>query len=136
MVESGQDDKKEGSSQMKYIKQSCVIFGITMIGELFNALLPLPVPGGVYGLFLLLAGLCTGVIKLKHVEETGNFLLDIMPLMFVPVIVGLMDDYEILKAAAVPVIMISVLSTIAVMAVTGKFTELLIGITNKGEHDE
>ena len=38
---------------MKYVKQSCIIFGITMMGELLNALLPLPVPAGVYGLFLL-----------------------------------------------------------------------------------
>ena len=83
--------------------------------------------------FLLLLGLCTGLIKLEHVEETGNFLLDIMPLMFVPVIVGLMEDYDILKAVAVPVIVISVLSTIAVMAVTGKVTEFLIRMMGKGE---
>ena len=57
---------------MKYVKQSCIIFGITMMGELLNALLPLPVPAGVYGLFLLLVGLCMGVIKLGQVEETGN----------------------------------------------------------------
>lgn len=118
---------------MKFVKQSCVIFGITMMGELLNALLPLPVPAGVYGLFLLLAGLCIGVIKLEHVEETGNFLLDIMPLMFIPVIAGLMEDYDVLKAVAVPVIVISVVSTIVVMAVTGKITELLIHVMKKGE---
>ena len=97
---------------MKYVRQSCIIFGITMAGELLNTLLPLPIPAGVYGLFLLLLGLCTGLIKLEHVEETGNFLLDIMP---------------------VPVIVISVLSTIAVMAVTGKVTEFLIRMMGKGE---
>lgn len=117
---------------MKYVKQSCVIFGITMMGELLNALLPLPVPAGVYGLFLLLVGLCMGVIKLEQVEETGNFLLDTMPLMFIPVIVSLMENYDILKAVAVPVIVISVVSTIVVMAVTGKITELLIHVMKKG----
>lgn len=117
---------------MKYVRQSCIIFGITMAGELLNALLPLPVPAGVYGLFLLLVGLCSGVLKLEHVEETGTFLLDTMPIMFVPVIVGLMEKYEILKAVAVPVIVISVASTIAVMAATGKMTELLIAVTGKG----
>jgi len=49
---------------MKYVKQSSIIFGITMAGELLYTLLPLPVPAGVYGLFLLLAGLCTWIIKL------------------------------------------------------------------------
>ena len=67
---------------MKYVKQSCIIFGITMAGELLNRLLPLPVPAGVYGLFLLLIGLCAGVIRLEQVEETGSFHLEIMPIMF------------------------------------------------------
>ena len=49
---------------MKYIKESAIIFGITMIGEFLNRLLPLPVPAGVYGLFLLLLLLCTKVLKL------------------------------------------------------------------------
>ncbi len=103
-----------------------------MAGELLNVLLPLPIPAGVYGLFLLLVGLCSGFIQLEHVEETGNFLLDTMPIMFVPVIVGLMEKYEILKAVAVPVTVISAASTVIVMAVTGKVTELLIALTKKG----
>ena len=58
---------------MKYIKESAIIFGITMIGEFLNKLLPLPVPAGVYGLFLLLLLLCTKVLKLEAIEATGNF---------------------------------------------------------------
>lgn len=102
-----------------------------MAGELLNALLPLPVPAGVYGLFLLLAGLCAGVIKLEQVEETGNFLLDIMPVMFIPVTVGLIENYDLIKAVALPLVVISVTSTVIVMAVTGKATELLVLLTGK-----
>lgn len=40
---------------MKYLKQAVILFGITMAGEFLNYLLPLPVPAGVYGLFILLA---------------------------------------------------------------------------------
>ncbi len=118
---------------MKYVKQSAVIFGITMAGEFLRTLLPLPVPAGVYGLFLLLAGLCLGAVKLEAVEETGNFLLDTMPLMFIPVTVGLMEDYHVLKDAAVPIIVISVVSTVLVMAVTGKVTEFLITVIKRKE---
>ena len=42
---------------MKYAKQIFIIFLATMLGELLNFLLPLPVPAGVYGLFILLAAL-------------------------------------------------------------------------------
>ena len=69
---------------MKYLKELVIIFGITMAGELLNRLIPLPVPAGVYGLFLLLALLCSGVLKLSDVENTGDLLLDLMPLMFIP----------------------------------------------------
>ena len=79
---------------MKYVKESAIIFGITMIGEFLNELLPLPVPAGVYGLFLLLLLLCTGLLKLKDIEATGNFLLDIMPILFIPASVGLIESYE------------------------------------------
>jgi len=118
---------------MKYVKQSCVIFGITMAGELFNDLLPLPIPAGVYGLFLLLTGLCAGAVKLEQVEETGSFLLEIMPLMFIPVTVGLIEDYEMVKTAAIPLAVISVVSTIAVMAATGKATEVFLALKGRKE---
>lgn len=119
---------------MKYVRQSAIIFGITMIGELLNTLLPLPVPAGVYGLFLLLIGLCTGILKLSDVEETGGFLLDTMPIMFVPVIVGLIENYELMKTLAVPLVVISAASTVIVMAVTGKMTELFISMTHRKEN--
>ena len=45
---------------MKYVKEVVIIFGITMVGELLNKFIPLPVPAGVYGLFILLGGLCSG----------------------------------------------------------------------------
>ena len=60
---------------MKYVKQITIITGMTLAGEALNWLLPLPVPAGVYGLFLMLAALMSGLVKLESVEGTGNFLL-------------------------------------------------------------
>lgn len=54
---------------MKYVKEIVIIFGITMVGELLNKFIPLPVPAGVYGLFILLGLVCAaGIIKLSDVE--------------------------------------------------------------------
>lgn len=79
---------------MKFIKGITIIFGITMIGEFLNVLLPLPIPSGVYGLFLLLGALCLKAVKLEDVEEPGGFFLDTMPLMFIPAGVGLMHCHS------------------------------------------
>ena len=53
---------------MKYVKEMVIIFGITLAGEVLNQLIPLPVPAGVYGLFLLLGLLCSGIVSLPDVS--------------------------------------------------------------------
>ena len=92
---------------MKYVKEIVIIFGITMVGELLNKFIPLPVPAGVYGLFILLGGLRSGIIKLSDVEVTGNLLLDLMPVMFIPAAVGIIDKIEELKAVMIPMLIIT-----------------------------
>ena len=68
---------------MKYAYQVMIIGGISLAGELLNYLLPLPVPASVYGMLLLLICLCTKVIKLDQIQETADFMLVAMPLVFV-----------------------------------------------------
>ena len=111
---------------MKYLKELAIIFGITMVGEFLNEWIPLPVPAGVYGLFLLLGLLCAKVIKVEDVSATGNLLLDMMPIMFVPAAVGLIEKYTELTAILIPFVVISALSTLIVMTVTGKTTEMIL----------
>ncbi len=116
---------------MKILKELAIIVGITLIGELLNKCLPLPVPAGVYGMFLLLLLLCVGVIKIEHVETTVNFVLEIMPILFIPSIVGLMDSYAEAKEILVPMVVISVVSTIVVLTTTGKVAEAILAIRKK-----
>lgn len=118
---------------MKFLKEIAIIFGVSMVGELLNTVVPLPVPAGVYGLFLLLGLLCTKIIKLEDVSATGNLLLDLMPVMFVPAAVGLLEKYTELTAILIPFLLISVLSTLIVMAVTGKMTEWILHRQKKEE---
>ncbi len=112
---------------MKYVKEAAILFGITLAGEGLNHVLPLPVPSGVYGLFLLLVLLCTGILKLSDIEATGNFLLDIMPILFIPASVGLLESYTDMKAFLLPLVVICLVSTLAVMVVTGKVAEWMMG---------
>lgn len=118
---------------MKFLKEIAIIFGVSMVGELLNTLVPLPVPAGVYGLFLLLGLLCTKLIKLEDVSATGNLLLDLMPVMFVPAAVGLLEKYTELTAILVPFLVISAASTLIVMTVTGKVTEWILHCQKKEE---
>ena len=119
---------------MKYIKQFILILAISFAGELLKYLLPLPVPASIYGMVLMFLALLTGVIKLEHVRETGKFLIEIMPLMFIPAGVGLLTSWSLLQSFLVPLLVITILSTFIVMIVTGKVTDFLL--SRKGKKEE
>lgn len=117
---------------MKYVKQVGIIWGFTVAGELLHAILPLPVPSGVYGLFLLLGALMAGWVRLESVEGTGNFLMDTMTLMFIPAMVGLMEYAAQIKEVFVPFMIVIAVSTVAVMVVTGRVAQTVIDLQEHG----
>lgn len=118
--------KIEKRVKMKYIKQCLIILVISFIGELLKCLLPLPIPASIYGMVLLFTGLMTGLIKLEAVKETGAFLIEIMPVMFIPAGVGLMTSWGTLKVIIVPVSIITVITIITVMVATGRVSQAII----------
>lgn len=118
---------------MKYIKQLCIIMLVSFAGEAVKALLPFPIPASIYGLVIMLLLLMSGVLPLAKVEETADFLVGIMPVMFIPAAVGLMDAWDELKAVLLPVAAILVITTALVMAVTGRVTQLLMKMRKGGK---
>lgn len=111
---------------MKYIKQFLIILMVSCIGELFNILIPFPIPGSIYGMIILFVFLCCGFIKLSQIKETGDFFIDIMPLLFIPSAVGVISQIDQLKTIWIKVAIIVVATTIIVMGVTGIVTQFLI----------
>lgn len=111
---------------MKYVRQFWIILLISAVGEALHTLLPLPVPASVYGLVLMLGALMSGVLKLEQVEKTADFLVEIMPLMFIPAGVGLLTSWDVLRPVFVPVTVITVITTVVVMVVTGRVTQFVI----------
>ncbi|MBO7229853.1 MAG: CidA/LrgA family protein [Bacteroidaceae bacterium] len=116
---------------MKYILQFEIIIAISLIGELLNRLIPLPIPASIYGMVILFTALCTGLIKLSAVKETGKFLIYIMPMMFIPATVGLLESWSIMQNFLIAIIVISLVSTVIVMALTGRITQFIINVKNK-----
>ena len=111
---------------MKFIKQFSIILIISLIGEALHYFIPLPVPASIYGLLIMLAGLYTKLIPLDSVREASFFLIDIMPLMFIPAAVGLLDSWGLLRPILVPFLVITLFSTVVVRGVRGESTQLFI----------
>lgn len=116
---------------MKILRQFMIILLISFLGEVLKAVLPLPVPASVWGLILMLAALRTGMIKLSQVSDAAVFLIEIMPVMFIPAGVGLLNAWGVLQPVWIPVSVITVLTTVIVMAVTGKVTQAVIQNSKK-----
>ena len=117
---------------MKYIRQFGIILGVTCAGEVLKYFIPLSVPGSIYGLILMFVLLFTGILKVEHVKETGEFLIEIMPLMFIPAAVGLLETWDVIAPAWLEYVAVTVLSTWIVMIISGKVTQSVIRHRKKG----
>ncbi len=118
---------------MKYVKQFGIILFITFIGEVLHELLPLPVPAGIYGIILLFTGLKTRLVPIGEVKEVSSFLIQIMPIMFIPAAVGLIDTWDILAPSWIQFLVVTVATTVIVMAVSGLVTQAVIRIRRRKE---
>lgn len=104
---------------MKILRQLAIILGILMIGEVINNLLNIPIPGNIIGMILLFLGLYFKIIKLDMIEDTSNFLLKYLAFFFIPPGVALIALLDELSSIWFSFLVIIILSSIIVMAVTG-----------------
>ncbi len=111
---------------MKFLRQFMIILAISFIGEVLKYIVPLPIPASIYGLVILFIALENGIMKLSAVKDTAKFLIEIMPLMFIPAGVGLLESWGVLQPVLLPVAVITVVSTIIVMGVSGVVTQAVI----------
>lgn len=108
---------------MKHVGRLGVILAVSFAGEALHALLPLPIPAGVYGLCLMLLLFCAHVVKPDFLRPTAEGLIAIMPLLFIPATVGLIDAWDALSPVLLPFALCVTVVTAVVMAVTGMVVE-------------
>lgn len=120
---------------MKYLISIGIITAVCFAGELLYFLLPLPVPAGIYGLLILLALLLTGIVKERQMEQTAHFFLTVMPLLFLEPAVKLMTSFQALRGNIIPILLLCLVSTVVVTAVTGVTAEKICSRQNTKEKD-
>ena len=113
---------------MKYLKQLSLILLIAAVGELLRGFIPLPIPAGIYGFCILFICLCTGIIKLHQVENTADLMVEVLSLFLLPSCVSLMDYWQDLLGKLPQLLAIIAVTTVGVMSVTAKVSDLIIGI--------
>ena len=119
---------------MKFLRQFMIILLLSFLGEVLKMFIPLPIPASVYGLVLMLVCLMTGVLKPSQVKDAAFFLIEIMPVMFIPAAAGLIDSWKVLQPLLLPILVITVVITVFVMVITGKVAQMIAqkrGIKNE-----
>ena len=125
--------QRRREEKLKYIRQFGIILFISFIGEILHELLPLPIPASIYGIVLLFLCLELKMIPVSSVKEASGFLIEIMPVMFIPAAVGLIDSWQTIREAWVSYVVITAVSTVAVMAVSGRAVQAVMKRSKKKE---
>ncbi len=104
---------------MKQIKQLSIILIFSLLGELCHVVIPLPIPASIYGMIFLLLALLLKVVKVHHVDETGNFLVKILPLLFVVPTVGIINYWDLIRPNLIAIVVIIIVTTVLTFFVSG-----------------
>lgn len=115
------------------MRQFLIILSVSLAGEVAKAVIPLPVPASIYGLIFMLIFLSSGNARISQVGKASAFLLEIMPVIFVPAAAGIIDAWEVLRPVLGAATVIITLATLTVMIVSGITVQNIIRLTDKGD---
>ncbi len=111
---------------MKYIFQFFRILCFSFAGEILHFLLPLPIPAGIYGFLLLLLALSLRILPLDAIHQSSSFLLEIMPIFFIPSAVGILNSWESIANIFLPTLFILLGSMILIFFICGRLCQWLL----------
>lgn len=116
---------------MKIICQIAVIFTICWVGQMVEALLPFPFPASVLAMVLLFALLCLHAVRVDHIREKSDFLLGNMAFFFIPAGVSIINYFDLLRTAWLPLLVICLVTTVLTFAATAYSVRLTRYLMNR-----
>lgn len=96
-----------------------IIMGFWAAGECLSVLMAHFVPGSVVGMLLLFFALLMKWVKAERIEKVAHFLTGNMTIFFIPAVMGIMDQWGVIRMNWLGWLAVIVLTTICVMAATG-----------------
>ncbi len=120
---------------MKLIKilfQIAILFAFYYIGTWIQEAFSLFIPGSIIGMLLLFSLLLSNLVKLHWINEGIDILLKDMPLLFIPVTVGVLEYINFFIGKGIILLFIVLFSTAMVIVTSGFTAKLLL----KGEQTD
>lgn len=111
---------------MDKIKGFLIILLCLLTGNLFSFFTGLPVPGSIFGMIILLALLLLKTVRLETVEPAANLLISLLLIMILPGGVDLMNSFGKMTGIIPQLLLVTLLSTVLVIASSGWMTQKLM----------
>jgi holin-like protein len=108
-----------------------IVTSFYVLGLILQTVLHVPIPANVLGLLLFTASLFLKLVKLEWVEETAEFMIKHMLLLFIPFVVGTMVFFGYMGEHALELAVTVFGSTIGVILITGWSAKLFKGKGDK-----
>ncbi|MBV7387707.1 CidA/LrgA family protein [Pasteurellaceae bacterium TAE3-ERU1] len=102
-----------------------ILYLVLYIGIFIEHLIPIGVPGSIWGLLILFFCLTTQVVKVQWISLGASLLVRYMALLFVPVSVGIIKYSDVLLNNAKQLLIPNVVSTVLTMVVIGLMGDYL-----------
>ncbi|WP_296140752.1 CidA/LrgA family protein [uncultured Anaerococcus sp.] len=103
---------------MKILKEFVILCACLLIGSILKYLIPLPIPDTIYGMAILFILFITKKIKTDDVRRASNVILDNMSFLFVPVGVGIIENFDLFTQNFVAMFVVTIIACTVAMAVT------------------
>jgi holin-like protein len=109
------------------VAQVSLLWVASYVGHEAVELAHLPLPGNVAGMLVMFAALSSGLLPLRFVEEGAGLLVRNLPLFFVPMAVGFLNQGHLLATRGVAIAVALVGSAAFGFAVTGRVAQYMTG---------
>ena len=111
----------------QYLRAFVLIYACLYAGIFIASLLPVTIPGSIIGMLILFVLLALQILPAKWVNPGCYVLIRYMALLFVPIGVGVMQYFDLLRAQFGPVVVSCAVSTLVVFLVVSWSSQLVHG---------
>lgn len=104
---------------IKVVAQIALLEAFYLLGNAVSSAMHIPIPGNIIGMLLLFMALIIRIIPVKWIEKGSRLLLNNLPLLFIPITVGVMNEFQLFAGSGIILFFITLISTVLVMIASG-----------------
>lgn len=119
---------------MKILKQLLFLFLLYLLADVITVRFFLPLPTTLVSMLLLIVLLRSGMVKEQQISEGSAILLEILPILFIPVGVAILEYVPLLQENLLSLSVIVVVSTLLTFVMTWLTTAFFTRKAAYGKH--